>query len=308
LLSQVRLINVSRVSASGTTMTPRDLFVDVRGLRLHVAEWGDGAEPVLLLHGHRDHARLFDGLARRLLALDPGGRRLLALDFRGHGDSDHLGAGGTYRVADHVADAYGVITRLAARRAAIVGHSLGGGVGLQLAGAIPEAVSRLALIDAVGPPAMAPDVVPRRLREFVEDIERLWERAASRHATVEEAAARVRERHPGIRPDDALHYARHGTRPAEGGGVVWKYDPRLRARNPEPFVDVMVAPFLDRVTAPVLSIEPADRPLLDEETRARRLGRLARAEQLRVPGAGHHVHLDAPDLVAERLDAFLRAP
>ncbi|HWN14695.1 MAG TPA: alpha/beta fold hydrolase, partial [Candidatus Dormibacteraeota bacterium] len=57
----------------------------VNGITLHYLDWGPAdAPPVLLLHGITGHARVWDHLAARLVP----GHRVLALDQRGHGDSD----------------------------------------------------------------------------------------------------------------------------------------------------------------------------------------------------------------------------
>ena len=61
-------------------------LVAVNRTQLRVWQWGDGsAPPVLFLHGAYDHGRMFDDLAPRVAAL---GYHAIALDFRGHGDSD----------------------------------------------------------------------------------------------------------------------------------------------------------------------------------------------------------------------------
>src|SRR2546430_10655465 len=73
------------------------MLFDVRGLKLHAIDRGQG-RPTLLLHGWLDHAHSFDLLAPLL----PG--RTVALDFRGHGDSQWVGAGGFYHFIEYVAD------------------------------------------------------------------------------------------------------------------------------------------------------------------------------------------------------------
>ncbi len=73
------------VSYPGAVAPERERFVSSLGLRLHVVEWGDPRRRrVLLTHGFYDHARSFDTFAPLLAAR----YRVLALDSRGHGDSD----------------------------------------------------------------------------------------------------------------------------------------------------------------------------------------------------------------------------
>lgn len=277
---------------------------------------------LLLLHGWLDLARLFDGLASRLSAALGPDWSIVALDFRGHGDSEHVGPESAYPIHDYVADVHGLLAQLAPDGpVALCGHSLGGMVGAQYAGAFPERIERFCMIEGLGPPAMSADIGPDRLRGYCEDVYRMSDRPRRRMASVEEAAERVLARHQKIHREDALHYARHqtlrlteserGDVPGEGDpshAWVWKFDPRLNARGPYPFLDELVLPFFARITAPVLYIEGSEGFTLDAETRARRLAPLRRLETLVVPGANHHVHLDAPDTVAERLAAFLTRP
>jgi pimeloyl-ACP methyl ester carboxylesterase len=77
-----------------------------------------------------------------------------------------------------------------------------------------------------------------------------------------------------------------------------------------PYLEEMMLPYLARIAAPTLVIEGAEGYILDEESRTRRLAALPNlVAEIRVPNAGHHVHLDAPSTVAEHIRALLaRAP
>src|SRR5512141_2311782 len=104
------------------------MLFDVHGLKLHALDRGEGPL-TLLLHGWLDHAGSFDLLAPLL----PG--RTVALDFRGHGGSEWVGAGGFYHFVEYVGDIDGVLDALGADAVRIVGHSMGGAVGLLYAAA-----------------------------------------------------------------------------------------------------------------------------------------------------------------------------
>lgn len=125
---------------------------------LHTTETGpaDG-RPLLFLHGFLGSGRNLASLARRLTALDPSCRALL-VDLPGHGRSPPLPPEAPF---DHLpAAVLATLDRLApGRPAALVGHSLGGRVGLALAGLAPARFDAIAVLDiAPGPIPPGSDV------------------------------------------------------------------------------------------------------------------------------------------------------
>jgi pimeloyl-ACP methyl ester carboxylesterase len=99
-----------------------DRAVKVNGLTLHYTEWGPpDASPVVLLHGITGHARVWDHFAERLMP----GFRALALDQRGHGDSD-APHDADYRIASMADDLAAFADTLRLERFHLVGHSMGG--------------------------------------------------------------------------------------------------------------------------------------------------------------------------------------
>ena len=117
--------------------------IEANGLALRVYEWGRaGDPPALLLHSLAAHGHWWDGVAT---ALAPR-FHLVALDFRGHGASAWSDSG-AYRFADYVADTVAVIDALGWRAPAVIGHSLGGYVGANLAALHPMRVGALIIAD-----------------------------------------------------------------------------------------------------------------------------------------------------------------
>src|SRR5258707_1726018 len=120
------------------------------GVELSFREWdepmpadsGPRRLPLLLLHGLASAAVIWD-LTAPLLARE---RRVVALDQRGHGQSDKLDDG--YDFATIVADALAAAEALEfGERFTVAGHSWGANVALELASAHPERVAALALVD-----------------------------------------------------------------------------------------------------------------------------------------------------------------
>jgi lipase len=111
-------------------------------MRLRSRSWGSAsAEPVVCVHGLAQHGGIFAGLGERLAG---EGRRVLALDLRGHGGSGHEPP---WNLASHVGDLLETLDAEEVGPATLVGHSFGGLVVAALAARAPERATALALLD-----------------------------------------------------------------------------------------------------------------------------------------------------------------
>ena len=122
--------------------TPTDRAVPGDGLSLHARDWGGGGRPVVLLHGLASNARIWDGVAPRLAG---AGLRVVALDLRGHGDSDQPGDGYGFETVGR--DLEAALAALGLERPVLAGHSWGASVALQYAAGRAVALAGLALVD-----------------------------------------------------------------------------------------------------------------------------------------------------------------
>ena len=284
-------------------MTPEHCSVDVRGLPIHWVEWGKrGPQPVILIHGFRDHCRTWDFFVAELLADSPD-LWLVAPDCRGHGDSGWVGAGGYYHFFDYLLDLDFLVRHLAAPVVRLVGHSMGGTIACLYAGTHPERVSRLALVEGLGPPGMSFADAPRRAARWLEEVPEVGEGVG--YASLEEAAARLRRNYPRLTEKRARHLARHGMRRTERGAWQWKFDPLHRTTSPQPFYLEQFREFLRRISCPTLVVQGSE-----SEHRARgdiqeRHGWLGAAGLVTLPGAGHMVQQDNPEGLARTLAPFL---
>jgi pimeloyl-ACP methyl ester carboxylesterase len=123
----------------------RSAFVTLNGLRFHYVDHSEdaptGAPPIVLLHGLASNARWWV-LVGPMLAQ---GRRVIALDQRGHGESDAPDTG--YDFATTVGDLAAFIDELGLERPVVVGHSWGGNVALEYAATHPDAIAGAVLVD-----------------------------------------------------------------------------------------------------------------------------------------------------------------
>jgi lipase len=127
---------------------------------LHVHSWGPAAgRPVMVVHGVTNTGARYRRLAQEALP----DARVLAPDLRGHGRSTWDPPWG---VEQHVVDLIEALDAAGVERAAVVGHSFGGLIGMALAAARPERVDALVLVD----PAVA--LAPARAGEEAEQARR----------------------------------------------------------------------------------------------------------------------------------------
>lgn len=272
-----------------------DQTISLHGSTFHYTERGDRSAPaVVMLHGITGHARTWDDEGAALASR----YRVLALDQRGHGDSDPP-ADADYTIASLAGDVSAFADALALRTFALVGLSLGGRVGIQCAGTNPGRVSRLVVID------IGPDIAPTgRMR-----VGGLMAAAPERFVTVDEALAYLRANNPRYSEAMLRHRTEHGLRPRPDGGFTWKYDRGLRelvrsGRFKDP-IDLW--PAWRAITCPTLLIRGAESDILSPAIAKTMVEALPHARYVEIPGAGHTVPGDQPTAFLSLLQEFLGA-
>lgn len=262
------------------------LRIESAGVGLHVDVGGpDNTVPVVFLHGVGSSGRTWDPLADAVT----GGRRVVRIDFRGHGRSDH--APGTYALARYGADVVTVLGEVVARPAVLVGHSLGGVVAWWLAQSHPELVTAALLED---PPLLAgetPDLEAGRFRDVFHVVKATILAGGEHGLSDEEMAERIgamRWGPPGTPPlrevltDDALAALAFGYRRLDIGVIDGAIDgSTLAATNTGlPVTPPVVILAGDDAAGAAFSTEDAIR------LRQSQPG----VEVHRVAGCGHRIH------------------
>ena len=264
--------------------THRSWQLEVHGRRLAVMEWGDPqGVPVVALHGWLDNAASFTLLTRHLPQI-----RLIALDLAGHGLSDHRAAGQPYYIWDNVADVQALVDTLALEQVVLLGHSLGAGVATLFAGAFPERVSQLLLVDGLTPLDYAAEALPEQMANALQRRTRLSRRSLRPYASFEQAVqARMNGRWP-VSREAAGWLLERGLR-QQPNGWVWRSDLALTQASVVRLCEQQITAFVRRLTMPVLLVMAQQGIGM---ARVEPFLALIPVLELRVLAGGHHLHLE----------------
>jgi pimeloyl-ACP methyl ester carboxylesterase len=265
--------------------------LDSRGLhRMAYWEWGNPANTQVLVcvHGLSRQGRDFDSLARDLSDT----YRVVCPDVVGRGRSDHLADPMGYNIPAYVADMVTLLARLNADTVDWVGTSMGGLIGLGLAGLPGSPVRRLVLND------VGPVIQPQALQRIGTYLG-----APAHWATLDEAADALWSISQGFGPHTREQWLAL-TEPqllAVDGGFKPRYDPAIavpfRAFTPEMAAgaEAMLWHGYDSLRCPTLLLRGADSDLLSRETALAMTQRGPRARLHEFAGVGHAPTLVQPD-------------
>lgn len=250
------------------------------GTRLHALDWQGGPSTLVLLHGGALSAHTFDLLA---LALADDAR-CIALDLRGHGESDWAD---DYSIDRSAADVLELIDRFGAAKIHLVGMSLGGCVAGHVAPLLGDRLSSLTFVD-VGDEVNFE--ASTRMRAFIEGV-----RPA---AQVEDIVHQALCVSPKTDPDLMLYRYRslltHGP-----DGYVWKADRRSPVNFPHILGKLTALNGLaSTISCPVLVLKGGNSRVLTQERLERFAARFRKGRWAVIPGAGHNIQEDQPAALA----------
>jgi pimeloyl-ACP methyl ester carboxylesterase len=277
-----------------------ELEFSVLGLRLFAKQWGDPAgEPTIGLHGWLDNASTFDRLAPLLPELN-----LIAVDFAGHGKSDHRAEGVHYHPLYDMQDILAIANELNWHHFNVIGHSMGASIASELAAMFPDRIKSAMHIDgflATGGMTSADRIEQSRLA--IEKILKPHHKARL-FDNVEAMAKRVTEA-----TDQSMDAARilveRGHKTTESG-ITWRTDPRIRYPTPLRHTRDQIDLLLKDSTSPALLIvaNQGDKWYQGEIKNAQAHHPNLKIERM---DGTHHIHLEPAyvDQVASSVRQFL---
>ncbi len=256
--------------------------------------WGPADAPLVVAgHGWLDNAASFTAIAPHLPGL-----RLVAIDWPGHGRSDHLPPGASYPFVDWIASLHAVVTSLSDGPVRLLGHSMGAAISSMFAGTFVDLVACVVAIEGIGPLAEPATEAPARLQKAIEtggatrprsigDLEPTLDKFASARGLTRAQAQPLAERS------------------IDAQGSTWSYDPRLRESSRWRMTEDMVMAYLGRIAAPLLAVRGKSGSPFAPGAKSPRFRAVADARLVELDG-GHHLHISHAEAVAAAIGPFLR--
>lgn len=268
---------------------PADRYVTVNGLRIHYLEWGSSDKPpLIMLHGIGRIAHTFDHIAPHFSA----NYRVMAVDMRGHGDSD-WDPKGAYLVEDYVKDIEGLARQLRLQNITIWGNSTGGRVAQVFAGLHPEMVSAV----------ISEDVGPERPREIADGMTaRLKQEDEKGWASEDELLAQQKTGSPRTNEDILRAYVHYGSKRRADGRIIWKRDPAIG----NGFIPTELWRFVREIKSPIIYVLGGRSTIVPAATQDELRKVLPQAQIDTVPGAGHYPSEENPTAFLAIVDKFLQ--
>jgi len=268
-------------------------------LSLSIKEWSRRGLPCVLIHGFGDAACVWDHLAARIAPQ----YRVIAMDLRGHGNSD-WDPEARYDTETFTGDLTKVVESFGFDQMVLVAHSLGADVAIRFAAANGARVVALVIVD----------FGPELDKAGVDEIVRNFVAMPRAFASAEEYAQWLIARRPLADPDMLRQFARHNLRQSPTQTWEVKSDATLASRSQISKFDAQdgrysspgLWPALTRIKCPTLLVRGIGSGILRYDVASRMVDNtLADARLATIAAAGHSVMMDNPAAFSASVISFL---
>jgi len=265
-------------------------FLAADGLKINIREWGaEEGVACILLHGLADGSFVWNDFAEKLSSYC----HVLALDLRGHGDSDR-DLQKNYTLEAYIADVESMVGRLALRKYILIGHSLGGDIAAKVISRRPEGIIGAVFVDAGPSPD---DGVRLHLHNQIIEGHKTYE---SIEAYVKWLSARRFLAAPEVLEQLAQNSLRR-----DGTGYQPKFDVEVAGILLEDDDDSWWWLTLEKFKIPILIVRGEGSAVLSRRIADRMVTSLRNGQTSTVKGAGHSVMDDNPAGFSEAVMPFL---
>lgn len=264
----------------------------------------ESVPPVFLLHGWQDTGDTFQFMVDAFREDWP----LVALDWRGFGRSGWSQDG--YWFPDYYADLDALIDQFSPDAPVqLVGHSMGGNIAALYAGFRPQRVCCVANLEGFGLGRTAPAQVVGTTRKWLDQVRRVP--PLKDYESFEQLADVIAFRYPRFPAERVEFIARAWAAQTPTGRVRLLGDSRHRWVSPVLYRREETEAVWRQIKAPVLlllgEVSEYLEKLGDDGTDAAFRELIPQIEMVRIPGAGHMMHIEKPERVAPIVEDFLLA-
>jgi esterase len=273
---------------------PESHHIVVHRIRLHYLDWGTEGQPsIVFLHGGGLNAHTWDVVCLMLRR----NYRCVALDQRGHGDSEWEPTA-DYSFESQITDIEGFVEKLGLQRPLLVGHSMGGFAAMGYAMRHASKMAGLVLVD-VGPELSMDGA--KRIRDFVSQ-DRVLD-------SVDEFVQRAMAFNPMRNPALLRRSLLHNLRQLPNGKWTWKHDPNRHSPNFAGERDTRAKQVLEeihRISCPTLVLRGARSDVFSDDNAEKFANALPKGSWQRVLNAGHTIQGDNPRGLLDALEPFVK--
>ena len=277
--------------------TPQSKEIKANNMNFHYLEWGDENNPVILmLHGFAQQAHSWD-----FVALAFADRyRVIALDQRGHGDSDWA-KDGDYTPETQQIDIRAVVDKLGLNNFILMGLSMGGRNSFTYAANNPDKVNALIIVDA-GPENVRAGT--QNIRNFVEQEDEL--------DSIDAFVDRVIKYNPRRDPIQIRGSIVNNLKQLPNGKWTWKYDKILRSagrmgKPQDPEMTKRLWSYVEGLQCPTLVVRGDRSDIIATDTADEMHKKIPNGNLAIVPNAGHLVMGDNPSGFEKAVSKFINS-
>ena len=275
-----------------------EVCFDFPNMSIHGLTSGDDKHDVILcLHGWLDNAASF-------LPMIPyiHNKRIIAIDWPGHGFSSHRSEDAHYHFMDWVYDLVQLFELNQWKSVDVIAHSMGGMIATAFAAAYPDKVRTLTLLDSIGFVSAEPENTTTQLRKGLASRLKSQSKKKNKHSSLE-SAVKARVAVSDLPFEQAKVIVKRGLMRI-GSHYIWRSDSRLRLTSRYRLTLEQARQLISDVECPVNLIY-GDNGLDMVQYGIKEFSHLFQRFELNELTAGHHLHMEQPEKVAEIINQFL---
>lgn len=269
-------------------------------------------QPIIAVHGWQDNAGVFD----TLIPLLPPDFSYLAIDWPGHGLSTHMPKGCQYSTNEMVTMLEEIRQQFCWEKISLIGHSMGAIICFKYVAVFGENVNLVCALDTLKPQVYDPKLTAKLFSYRMQKAFQIGQRpddSTPPEYTNDELVERVYEGSlRSVNRDKAKYLLDRGCRPSprNPNKFIISRDIRVKYMQPMYMDQPTCLEIIKRIKTPYLYIRGSDRDFREPHARIQEAVDAFRRsnphfEMFKVEGT-HHLHLNQPELIADKIGAFLK--